>query len=290
MKKKIAFIINPKSGTSNKKELPQLIRETMDDKWEEPTITFTEYAGHGYELAQLFAKEKYDVVVACGGDGTMNEIASGLVHTDTAFAIVPFGSGNGLARHLGYSMTPKLALMQINRGEEIIMDYGIANDKKFFCTCGTGFDAHISHSVAVAKQRGFLSYLKIIIKEYFGYHSNFYKINLDCFSFSRRAFLVTFANASQYGNMAYIAPHASTQDGIMDICILDTFPIYSIPKLAYLLLKKEIDKSRHISILHAKSATLIREKEGEFHIDGEAVNMGKEIHVKIVHNGIKVII
>ena len=220
----------------------------------------------------------------------MNEIASGLVHSDTAFAIVPYGSGNGLARHLGYSMTPRLALMQINHGNEMVIDYGIVNNKKFFCTCGTGFDAHISHSFATTKKRGFLSYLKIIVKEYFGYHSNFYKINLDCFSFSRRAFLVTFANASQYGNMAYIAPHASTQDGVMDICILDTFPIYSIPKLAYLLFKKQIDKSRHISILKAKSATLIRENEGEFHIDGEAVNLGKEIHVEIVHNGLKIII
>ena len=104
MKKKIAFIINPKSGTSGKKDLPELIREVIDDKWEKPTITFTEYAGHGYELAKVFVKENYDVVVACGGDGTMNEIASGLVHSDTAFAIVPYGSGNGLARHLGYSM------------------------------------------------------------------------------------------------------------------------------------------------------------------------------------------
>lgn len=290
MKKRIAFIINPKAGTSEKKELPLLIREIINEKWEEPTIVFTEYAGHGNELAKLYAKDGYDVVVACGGDGTMNEIASGLVHTDTAFAIVPFGSGNGLARHLGYSMTPKTALMQINNGKESTIDYGVVNDKKFFCTCGTGFDAHISHAFASSKQRGFITYLKIIAKEYFGYHSNFYKINLDCFSFSRRAFLVTFANAAQFGNKAYIAPNASTQDGVMDICILDTFPIYSIPRLAYLLFKKEIDKSRHISILQAKSATLIREKEGEFHVDGEAINLGKEIHIEIISNGLKILI
>lgn len=289
MKKKIAFIINPISGTSRKRELPELIRRELDpDKWESPDIVFTQYQGHGHKLAAEYAQKGYDVVVACGGDGTMNEIASGLIKTQTAFAIIPYGSGNGLARHFGISMTPRKAIHQINEGESHLMDYGVVENEPFFCTCGTGFDAHISHAFAMASERGFFSYLRIIICEYFKYRSYKYKITVGDTTFMKRAFLVTFANASQYGNMAYIAPHASTRDGLLDICILDTFPIYSIPRLAWQLFLKKFDQSRHVTILRAKSVILERPYDGEFHIDGEPINLGSKIRVSCVPKGLMV--
>ncbi|MBP5480363.1 MAG: diacylglycerol kinase family lipid kinase [Paludibacteraceae bacterium] len=288
MPKRIAFIINPISGTSDKKDLPDLIKQTFTEGWD-VTIAETQHAGHGKEMASQFAADGYDVVVACGGDGTMNEVASALVHTDTAFAIVPYGSGNGFARHLGYSMRPKEALEQILNGEERSVDSGLANGKRFFCTCGTGFDAHVSHSFSKEGKRGFLTYLKVILREYKTYEPRVYQLESSSFpSVKKKAFLVTFANAAQWGNKAYIAPHASVCDGVMDICVLGKFPVYSALGLAMRLFLGSFDKSRHVTALKAKEVTLIRDMEGEFHIDGDPLMMGKEIKVEIDPLSLKV--
>lgn len=289
-KAKVAFIINPKSGTQNKASLPDLIRKTIDAEKFDVTIAKTEYAGHGRELAKGFVEEHYDYVIACGGDGTMNEVASELVETETCFGIVPFGSGNGLARHLSISMMPQKALRQINRHMVRRIDCGMANDKKFFCTCGTGFDAHVSHKFAVKGKRGFLTYLKTVCSEYIKYKSNIYTLQGGSFTITQQAFLITFANASQYGNNAFIAPHASTRDGLIDICILKPFSFLSIPSLAFRLFQKEIDKSKHISTIQASDVTLVRPEAGEFHIDGDPVMMGASIHVRVIPEALKVIV
>jgi YegS/Rv2252/BmrU family lipid kinase len=289
-KSKIAFIINPKSGTNRKEDLPVLIEKILDKERFDPTIVFTQYAGHGRELASHFVKENYKYVIACGGDGTMNEVASELVHTGVIFGIIPFGSGNGLARHLQISLFPKKALKQINHHAVTTIDYGLANESKFFCTCGTGFDAHISHQFAVQGKRGFFIYLKTIFREYINYKPYRYILKNDEFEIKQYAFLITFANASQYGNNAFIAPHASTSDGTLDVCIVKPFSFFNIPRLAFLLFRKEIDKSKHISIVKAREITLIRKKAGSFHIDGDPVEKGKEIHIKVVPAGLKVLV
>lgn len=287
MLKRIAFIINPISGTSDKKELPKFIQDTFVEGWE-TVIVETQHAGHGSELAKQFSDEKYDVVVACGGDGTMNEVASALVHTDTAFAIVPYGSGNGLARHLGYSMDPKTAVSQIYKGTEHLIDSGLANGKRFFCTCGTGFDAHVSHAFTAEGKRGFFTYLKVILREYLKYRPAEYTLTAPSFTLKKRAFLVTFANAAQWGNMAYIAPHASTRDGLLDITILHPFPVYLCFGLAFRLFRKTFDQSRYVTSLTTKEVTLSRESDGEFHIDGDPLMMGREIKVEIDPLSLKV--
>ena len=289
-KSKIAFIINPNSGTTRKEDLPVLIEKILDKKRFNPTIVYTQYAGHGRELAARFVKENYKYVIACGGDGTMNEIASELVHTNVIFGIIPFGSGNGLARHLRIPLFTKRALKQINHHIVKSIDYGLVDESKFFCTCGTGFDAHISHLFAIQGKRGFFTYLKIIFKEYIHYKPYKYILKNDELEITQRAFLVTFANASQYGNNAFIAPHASTSDGMLDVCIVKPFSFFKIPWLAFLLFQKEIDRSKHISIIRAKEITLIRQKAGSFHIDGDPVEKEKEIHVKVVPAGLKVLV
>ena len=289
-KSKIAFIINPNSGTSRKEDLPVLIEKILDKERFDPTVVFTQYAGHGKELAARFVNENYKYVIACGGDGTVNEVASELVHTNVIFGIIPYGSGNGLARHLRIPQFPKGALKQINHHVVKTMDYGLANESKFFCTCGTGFDAHISHQFAVQGRRGFFTYLKMTLREYIHYRPYMYVLKNDEFEIKQRAFLVTFANASQYGNNAFIAPHASTSDGMLDVCIVKPFSFFNIPRLAFLLFRKEIDKSRHITIVKAKEITLIRKKEGSFHIDGDPMEKGKEIHIKVVPAGLKVLV
>ena len=288
-KLKIAFIINPHSGTTQKKALPALIEQRIDANKFDVTTVFTEYAGHGKELAAKFAEEGFDAVIACGGDGTINEIASSLTETKTAFGIVPFGSGNGLARHLHIPLKPTEALDVINAYQLQPLDYGIVNDHKFFCTSGTGFDAQIAWDFAQQPTRGLMTYLKLILKEYWSYEPETYVIEADGKTYERKAFVVTFANASQYGNEGYIAPLAKTYDGLMDISILKPFRWYNIPKITYQLLTRKLYKNDLLEEIQVKSATLKRKHKGPFHFDGDPIEFGETVTARIVSNALQVI-
>lgn len=290
MKKKIAFIINPISGTTNKEMLPAYIHEELNPEIFDPEIIFTDHRGHGSELAQLFVKQNFDIVVAVGGDGTVNEIARELVHTNVALGIIPIGSGNGLARHLNIPMNVHKAIQQINHAEPILIDYGIVNQQPFFCTCGTGFDAYVSTEFAKGKNRGIMAYIEKMITGYFSYKSQNYHLIGDGIDLKSKAFVLTFANASQWGNNAYIAPQASVQDGKIDISIMSSFPIIAIPTLALQLFTKTIDNDLFMTTLRTNEIALYREEPGPFHYDGEPYEEGKEIKVKIVPDGLKVLV
>ena len=290
MNSKIAFIINPYSGTGKKEDLPDLIRRGLDVRVSEPVIVFTEYRGHGTLLAKEFMEKGFQIVVAVGGDGTVNEVAQSLVHTNTSLGIIPIGSGNGLARHLGIPMVTRKAIEQLNHSEPIFMDYGLVNGKPFFCTCGTGFDAYVSTEFAKSKKRGIMSYIEKIITGYFSYKSQNYHLIGNGIDLTAKAFVLTFANASQWGNNAYIAPQASVQDGELDISIMSNFPIIAIPTLALQLFAKTIDKDLFMTTLRAEEITLLREESGPFHYDGEPYEEGKEIHLKTIADGLKVLV
>jgi len=289
MKKKIVFIINPKSGTSKKELIPELIWSELDQTIFEPEVLFTEYRGHGSELARMYVKDGVDYVVAVGGDGTVNEVARELIHSATALGIVPVGSGNGLARHLNIPMSPRKAIEQLNHSEPIWIDYGLVNNQPFFCTCGTGFDAYVSTEFAKGKHRGVMSYLEKIITGYFSYKTQNYHLLGDGIDIKASAFVLTFANASQWGNNAYIAPQASVQDGKIDISMMSSFPIIAIPSLALQLFTKTIDKDFFMSTLRAKEVTLKRDEPGPFHYDGEPYEEGTEINIRVVPDGLKVL-
>lgn len=290
MKTKIAFIINPHSGTEKKEELPSLIQQELNPTVFDSEIVFTQFRGHGTLLAKEFVEKKYDWVIAVGGDGTVNEIARSLVHSNTSLGIIPIGSGNGLARHLGIPMNTRKAIQQLNQSEPIFMDYGMVNDKPFFCTCGTGFDAYVSTEFAKGKKRGVMSYVEKIITGYFNYKSQNYHLTGDGIDLNAKAFVLTFANASQWGNNAYIAPQASVQDGKIDISIMSNFPIIAIPTLALQLFAKTIDKDLFMTTLRSDNITLTREEAGPFHYDGEPYEEGTEIVVKTIANGLKVLV
>ncbi|MBQ2067326.1 MAG: diacylglycerol kinase family lipid kinase [Paludibacteraceae bacterium] len=292
--KNIAFIINPISGakeTQNaKKKLPKLIMQTLDmDQWL-PNIVFTEYAGHATELAYQYARMGFDAVVAVGGDGTVNEVARGLKGTKTAMGVIPMGSGNGFARHLNIPIRPQKALEMINHSEPISVDYGLANGRLFVSTCGTGFDAVIADHFAGSNKRGFATYLRNIIKDVFSYSPQTYHIVGDGLDVSHRAFLITFANANQWGYEALIAPRASVQDGKMDIMIMSSNAILGSASLALRLFAGNIDNSYFMDTLRAKEVTLEREEKAPFHIDGDPVEMEKDIHIKIVEDGLRVLV
>ena len=289
--KNIAFIINPISGTQNKRKLPKLIEQTLDKSQWLANIVFTERAGHAMELAHQYAHMGFDAVVAVGGDGTVNEVACGVRDTETALGILPMGSGNGFARHLNIPMRANRALEMLNHSEVIRADYGLANDKLFVTTCGTGFDALIADHFATAGSRGFQTYIKQIMQDLISYKPETYRIvenGKDLLE--HKAFLLTFANASQWGNDAYIAPRASIQDGKMDICVMSSSALLGIPSLALRLFTKTIDKSLFMDTFRAKDIMLHREQASPFHIDGDPVEMPKDIHIRIIEDGLRVLV
>lgn len=296
--KNIAFIINPMSGTQNKKKLPKLIQQTLDHtQWLE-NIVFTERPGHAVELAHQYARMGFDAVIAVGGDGTVNEVARGLRGSQTAMGVVPMGSGNGFARHLHIPMIPAKAIEMLNHSEAISVDYGMAEDKMFVTTCGTGFDALIAEQFATAGKRGLKTYVEKFFQDVLSYQAENYVINVNDNhnenenenKIEKKAFLITFANANQWGNDAYIAPKASMQDGQMDICMLSSSALLGAPGLALRLFTKMIDSSLFMDVVKAKDIQLIREHEAPFHIDGDPVEMPKDIHIRIVEDGLRVMV
>ena len=292
--KNIAFIINPISGakeTQNaKRKLPKLIMQTLDMEQWLPNIVFTEYAGHATELAHQYARMGFDAVVAVGGDGTVNEVARGLKDTKTALGILPMGSGNGFARHLNIPIRPQKALEMINHSEPINVDYGLANGRLFVSTCGTGFDAVVADNFAGSNKRGFMTYLQNTLKVAFSYQPQTYHIVGDGLDVTHKAFLITFANANQWGYEAMIAPKASVQDGKMDIMLMSSHAILGSASLALRLFTGSIDNSYFLDTIRAKEITLEREEVAPFHIDGDPVEMDKDIHIKIVADGLKVLV
>lgn len=289
-KKRIIFIINPISGTGGKEVVSSLIERHIDREKYDYELRYTEYAGHANEMARQFKNEGVDVVVAVGGDGTVNEVARGLKDTNTALGILPMGSGNGFARHLNIPIRPQKAIEMINHSEPIHVDYGLANGRLFVSTCGTGFDAVVADQFAGSKKRGFTTYLRSIVKDIFSYHSQTYHIVGDGIDVTHKAFLITFANANQWGYEAIIAPKASVQDGQMDIMLMSSNAILGGASLALRLFAGNIDNSYFMNTIRAKEVTLEREEVAPFHIDGDPVEMDKDIHIKIVADGLKVLV
>ena len=289
-RKTICFIINPISGTHKKDSWPEIIHRVIDLSRFDVRIYFTERAGHASELACQHIKEGVPYIVAVGGDGTVNEVAMAVRDTPAVMGIVPSGSGNGLARHLHIPLKLNEALKLINHGFVISIDYGLVNDKPFFCTFGTGFDAHISHAFAMSGKRGVMTYLSIIIREFFSYRSHKYELKIDGKKFKTRAMVITVANSAQYGNNGYISPHADITDGKLDVCIVRPFPKFLAAPLAISLLSKHIHKSRYYRMIKGKKISLKRKHKGEVHLDGEPYFMGKKLKIEIVPHGLKVLV
>ncbi|NLO71912.1 MAG: YegS/Rv2252/BmrU family lipid kinase [Porphyromonadaceae bacterium] len=290
--KKIAFIVNPVSGTiTDKRKVTEEIQSSLDRSiYEDFRIAYTESRGHGTELAEAFLKDGFHYIVAVGGDGTVNEVGKALIHTDAALGVISTGSGNGLARHLHIPMNFKKAIEQLNFSEVVKIDYGLANDKPFFCTAGTGFDAYVSHKFADGKKRGVFGYIEQMVTGFLNYEPEHYRLVREDIDFEGKAFVITFANASQWGNNAYIAPDASVQDGLIDVSIISNLPITAIPSLAFELFTKSIHKDMLFNSLKAHEITLYRDTPGLFHLDGDPYEEGSKINIKVVPAGLNVMV
>lgn len=289
-KKKVYVIINPVSGARSKRSVPEKIQKEIDPHLHDVHMFLTGYEGHATEIATEAVNKNIDCVIAVGGDGTINEIAKVLVNTDVIFGIIPSGSGNGLARDLGIPMAYDKAVKILKEGYVRTIDYGIANGNIFFCTCGVGFDALVSEKALTQTSRGVLMYAKNMLSTFFNFKPEKYKITSADGVFDDEAFVITCANASQYGNNAYIAPHADIQDGKMNISILKPLSVLNVPKVGVQMFSKNIDSNaKHIEIVTSE-AVIQRQKEGVMHLDGNAIYTDKDIHVKIVKQALHVIV
>ena len=288
-KKKIVFIINPISGTHSKDEIPNLIEKRLDHELYDYEIQLTGYAGHATEIARGCAERQVDVVVAVGGDGTVNEVARALTHSQTALGIIPCGSGNGLARHLCIPMDLKRALDIINACNIEAFDYGIINGLPFFCTCGMGFDAFISLKFAESGKRGPITYVENVLKEGLKYQPETYEVESDDGKHHYKAFLIACANASQYGNNAYIAPGATMKDGEMDVIIMEPFDVLDAPQIAADLFMKTLGNNSKIKTFRTKRLHIHRKQEGAIHFDGDPIMTDADIDVHMEPGGIRIV-
>ncbi|MCQ2243276.1 MAG: diacylglycerol kinase family lipid kinase [Bacteroidaceae bacterium] len=289
--KSILFILNPISGTVRKENIAKLIEHHIRKDLFSFEIRYTEYAGHAEEIAREAAQNHIDVVVAVGGDGTVNEVARGIVQTDTALAIVPCGSGNGLARHLMLPMNAKQAIELINEMVVHSLDYGVVDNHPFLCTCGVGFDAFIAEKFASAGKRGMMTYVEKILTDGLTYEPEHYEFSIDDEPVvSQDAWLISCANASQYGNNAYIAPHASMRDGVLDIVVMEPFNLLNAVSVNMEMINKTLDKNSKINIYRGKKMTIKRQNAGFIHFDGEPVMAPATVEVYLVEKGINVVV
>lgn len=288
-KKTICFIVNPISGVGGQKVIEKLIDEQLDRSLFDYEIAYTKAAKHAIELSKDASSRKVDIVVAVGGDGSVNEISKGLVNTSSSMAIIPTGSGNGLARHLNIPLNLKKAMEVINSGKQIAIDTIQMNEETFANVAGIGFDAHIGWEFSKFGKRGFSSYVKVITRELPKYKAQDFELIIDGKSTIKNAYLISFANGSQWGNNTYIAPTADITDGIMDIAILKDFRFFNAISIGYRLFTKSLDKSSFLEIIKTKEV-IVKQKGIIAHVDGEPIEVGNEIRVKVNPLSLKVIV
>lgn len=286
-RKKLMAIINPFSGNSKKDKVPQLIQETLDHSKFEVEIAMVSRDMRVSDLAAQAVRDNFYGVIAVGGDGTVNGAATALKNTNVALAIIPCGSGNGLARHLEIPMNMRKAFEVINRDHVEVCDYCTLNDDTFVCTAGMGFDAEIADRYAQRTKRGALNYVKTAFQVYASYKSIRCTIEIDGRCIEEDVFVITCANASQYGNNAFIAPHASLQDGLLDITVIKPFSPLESPIVGGSLFTKTVDKNRHVDTYRARQVKIHSSLPRVYHIDGEPMSMISDMTVTCHPGGIK---
>ena len=287
--KKGLLIINPISGTRSKQGLEERVKARLAPKGIEINTKVTKAGGDAFRWAREAVEKDYDLVISAGGDGTVNEVANALSFSDCTLGILPFGSGNGLARSVGVPQDTMAALKLIEEGHVLISDRGIVNDKPFYCTFGIGFDAAVSEKFSHMKRRGRTTYIRSAFREFLNYRSQAYAIIVDDKMVTEKALLIAVCNAPQYGNNAYIGPKAKLTDGMLDITVVhadNTFPILLLMSID--MFTGMLDKNRGITTFKAPALTIARMEEGPVHLDGEPMHMGKVLEITCERNALRV--
>lgn len=267
--KTIFLIINQFAGHGQGSKAFKLLQPYLSGQGLQLDFAFTEGAGHATRLARAASEKGFDLVVAVGGDGTVNETAQGLIGTTTAMGIIPVGSGNGLARELGLSMNIKKSARKLVSGLNRPIDVCRLNEQRFLCTSGIGFDALIAHQMSKASRRGFLKYIQLVISESIRFKPVNIRMKVDGALVQDSVFLVTFANASQFGNNAFIAPAASMSDGLIDVVVVRRFLKFWMPVFGIALFSGHLHKLPFVTCYKARKIELELAETPYFHFDGE---------------------
>ena len=284
---RITFIVNPISGGKDKRNVLAAIGRYLDLSAFRYEVLQTEKAGDATEMARDSIS---DIVVAVGGDGTVSEVAKGLLGSEKALGIIPCGSGDGLALHLGISRDPVRAVKALNGKCIARIDTGRMDGRPFFCTAGVGLDAAVSLDFAKSERRGLGTYISTAWADWRHRDPDTYVVETDTESWAGPAVFVTVANANQWGNEARIAPKASLCDGLLDVTVVQPFAALEIPDLATRLLIGKADTSRHVRTFRSARVRLHREHPGPAHYDGDPFEAGTDLELDILPGSLKVVI
>ncbi len=286
---KISFIINPISGHGKKKTIEKNIEKYLKQDFN-LDILYTKAAKHAIELSQK-ASHNSEIIVAVGGDGSIHEVAQPLVGKNNKMGIIPMGSGNGLARHLNIPLNIKKAIETINSLNFKSIDVLDFGSYYGINVSGLGFDAQIAHLFANYGKRGFASYIKLTINEFLKYKPQQFSITIDDNKpFETEAFLISFANSSQFGNNAYIAPRAIIDDGFFELVLLSPFRKRDALNIGLKLFTKKIDQSKYLNIIKTKQVRITSDTKFAIHNDGEDMGTKKELNIKIKPSSLNIII
>lgn len=286
--KRILFIVNPISGRSSKDTVVGTIASHIDTSKYDVTIRFSSYAGHATEIAEAAVKDGFDVVVAVGGDGTVNEVARALVKTDTALGIIPCGSGNGLARHLHIPMNVRKAVEIINEGTIDTIDSLSVNGMPCFCTAGVGYDAQVSAEYAKETSRGLATYVKKAVQGWLSYEPQEYIIETDTQVLKRKAVSITCANANQWGNEFHVAPKASLKDGLMDVTIIHPIHLKHAVSMPAQILGYSFDKNPDVECLKTRKVVVYSDEMFYLHVDGEYITRMQNVNILVCPTSLKI--
>lgn len=285
---KARFIFNPRSGRNLRN--PFLFRRAESFIAEhrlDASVVCTEHPRHATELARRAIDDGCTHVVAIGGDGTMNEVATALIGTDAALGLIPCGSGNGLGRHLGIPDPGRGAFRTLLEGEPRVIDSGVANGIHFFNAMGVGFDAEISHRFNRLRRRGLPAYFRTTFNAFFRFRPETYTIR-NGEMVKTRAFIISIANSDQYGNDCFIAPGAEVDDGRLDVTVLKSVDVFNAVPLAVRLFTKSIDGSPSVKRLRGSHFTIERAAPGLIHTDGETHQTDATVRVSVLPRSLRI--
>ncbi|NOX88920.1 MAG: diacylglycerol kinase family lipid kinase [Calditrichaeota bacterium] len=291
--RRILFVLNPISGLKrNRKSIEDIIRKQFEKQSTiDYSVKYTGYPGHAVKIAEEAVKQNYDAVIAVGGDGTMNEVASGLVNSNTALGLIPRGSGNGYARSLRIPLNIFKAIETVKYGKIRKVDVGKIDQSYFFGVTGVGFDAFIGAQFQSFGMRGPLPYFYIGVREYFRYYYEAFTLKFNGRELTFRPLLITVANTPQYGMSALIAPGAKVDDGVLEICIIDRISTLKAVTQLHHLFNGTIDKVSAYKRFSASELIIEREHDkGLFHTDGEPKMGPKELKISVLPRALKVIV
>jgi diacylglycerol kinase (ATP) len=289
-KKKILFLINPVAGRKKHRDYRKTIDHHIDKALFEYEVIESLQKGHATQFIRKHVK-KFDIVVAVGGDGTVNEVVNGCYGTDVAVGIIPAGSGNGLAYSLGIPFKICNSLALINNYQKNLQKIDIiqVNDQIVVNQVGFGFDAHIASLFAKTQKRGLVKYAYLSLKEYFQYKNQPLAFRANGKDYHTHTFVTNFSNNSQLGNKAHIAPLADLKDGYIEVSFLKHFPKVLLPVILIRLFSKTLHRSRYYTSFKAKTACIPYQDNVILNMDGEHMEVDKDLDLKIVESGLKVI-